>query len=653
VAGWGDRPIVEAMNAIQTHRGPDDGGVWDRHLPDGTYLALGSRRLAILDLTTAGHMPMANDDGTIWITYNGEVYNFRALRAELEARGVRFRSQTDTEVVLRLYEAEGPDCARRLYGMFAFAIWDLRVSQLNGPRLVLARDPFGVKPLYYVQQGRSLAFASEAKALLRLPGVRFEIEPETLHQYLTFLWVPEPRTLARGLQKLPAGHYATFSGDGRLALHQYWDLTFPPAESTYPMSEEDLAREVRARFRQAVHSQMVSDVPIGAFLSGGLDSTSIVAMMARETRAPVRTYTISFPPDHRVGETTLDDPAVAARVARQFGCDHQEIVVRPDVTDLLPRLVWQMDEPVADPALIAAYLVCREARRDVGVLLSGVGGDELFAGYRKHTAQAWAARYRGLPALLRRELIEPVVEALPSMRGTRLKGPVRLAKKLMRSAALPPQEAFLMNGTYLDAAQKAHLYAPPLKAGLAGLDAWAAHRAHFGSVADADFLHQMLYLDVKTFMVSLNLNYTDKMSMASSVEVRVPFLDRQFAEFVAAHVPPSLKLHGVIRPTTKYIFRRAMRGIVPDEVLRQPKAGFGAPIDYWLSGELRPLVDELLSDRRVAERGLFEPTAVRQLVREQRHGRHDWSLQIWQLLTLELWQQAFVDRRQPAPLAGG
>jgi asparagine synthase (glutamine-hydrolysing) len=305
-----------------------------------------------------------------------------------------------------------------------------------------------------------------------------------------------------------------------------------------------------------------------------------------------------------------------------------------------------MDEPVADPAIIMAALVCREARSTVTVLLSGVGGDELFAGYRKYYAHSWAQAYRRLPALLRRDLLEPAVLGLPSFRGTPLKGLVRLAKKAARSGSLAPQEAFLTNSTYLDERQKARLYTPDLRRQLHGADPWEQHQAHFGQVPDTHFLHQMLYLDLKTFMVSLNLTYTDKMSMASSLEVRVPFLDPALAEWVAWHVPPRLKLRGFLRPTTKYIFRQAMRGTLPDEVLRQPKAGFGAPVDYWLTDELRQMVDDLLADERVRRRGYFEPAAVRRLVAEHRSGRQDWPLQLWQLLTLELWLETFVDRPQ-------
>jgi asparagine synthase (glutamine-hydrolysing) len=507
--------------------------------------------------------------------------------------------------------------------------------------LFLARDHFGVKPLYYIQQGNRFAFASEVKALLQVPGVVAEVDREALHQYLTFLWVPDPGTLFRGIVKLPAGHSATWR-DGRFEVRQYWDLNFPPAEAAFPGSEADLAAEIRERFRHSVEAQMISDVPIGAFLSAGLDSSSIVAMMARATQHPVRTYTITFPARYRVGESTLDDPEVPQRLARQLGCEHHNIVVEPEVASLLPQLIWHMDEPTADPAIITAYLVCREARKQATVLLSGVGGDELFAGYRKHYAQAWAQAYRRLPAAVRRG-IEPIVQGLPSLRGTPLKGIVRLAQKMARSASLPPLDRFLMNCTYLDAEQKSDLYTPAMAQALAGSDAARQHRACFAKVEDADFLNQMLYLDTKIFMASLNLTYNDKMSMASSVEVRVPFLDRELAEFVAANVPPTMKLKGLVRPVTKYIFRKAMEGTLPREVLQQPKAGFFAPIDDWLAHDLREMVDDLLSESQVRKRGWFRPEAVRGFVDEHRRGAHDWSMQIWQFLTLELWMQAFLD----------
>ncbi|MCH8195200.1 MAG: asparagine synthase (glutamine-hydrolyzing) [Chloroflexi bacterium] len=633
----GDGDALARMTGTLAHRGPDDAGLWEHQTADGGYVGLGSRRLAIIDRSPAGHMPMTNEDGSVWLTYNGEIYNFRDLQRELAAKGHTFRSNTDTEVIIHLYEEDGPDCVKRLRGMFAFGLYDLRRE-----RLLLARDHFGVKPLYYRQHERGIAFASEVKALTHLPGWRPRVDPEALHQYLTFLWVPDPDTMFEGVKKLLAGHYALFH-QGRLDLVRYWDLDYPPAGADFPVPAEELAEEVRHRLEQSVRSQMVSDVPVGAFLSAGIDSSSVVAAMAAASDRPVRTYTITFPPGDRAGERTLDDPKVAAATAQHFGCDHHEIVVEPRVADILPRLVWHMDEPVADPAIIGAYLVAREARGSATVLLSGLGGDELFAGYRKYVAHRWASWYRRMPALVRRGVVEPALLAMPPMRGTPVKGMVRLARKMARSASLPPQDAFLMNCTYLDEAQKAGLYAKEFAASLNGTEAWRTHREYFQRVAHADFLNQMLYVDTKAFMVSLNLTYTDKMSMASSVEVRVPFLDKELAEFVAWNVPPDLKLSGGLFPETKSLLRRAMEPTLPKAVLGQPKAGFGAPVAAWLDGELRPMVDDLLAGDRVRRRGYFEPGAVARLIAEHRSGRHDWSMQLWQLLTLELWMQAFID----------
>jgi asparagine synthase (glutamine-hydrolysing) len=638
LANCGNRETLARMTLVQAHRGPDDSGLWDRRFPDGSYVGLGSRRLAILDLSPSGHMPMCNQDRTLGITYNGEVYNFKELRRGLETKGYRFASHTDTEVVLRLYEQEGPECVKRLNGMFAFAICDLRSGR---PELFLARDHFGIKPFYYAHFGDHFAFASEIKALLEVPGISAELDLEALHQYLTFLWVPEPGTMFRGIRKLPAGHYGIFR-DGQLTIKQYWDLSFPPHDATFARSEADLTEEIRERFRASVEAQMISDVPVGAFLSAGLDSSSIVSLMRRVGTLPIRTYTVTFPPKYRVGENTLDDPSVPARLARRLGVENQQIVVEPDVADLLPKLAWHMDEPVGDPAIIAAYLVCREARRTSTVLLSGVGGDELFAGYRKHVAHYWGDLYARTPSSLQ-HLTERLLLGTRSFRGTPLKGALRLARKMARSAALPAAERFIANCTYLDARQKCGLYSPALASELNTSDASIRHQQCFQNAQDADFLNQMLYLDTRIFMPSLNLNYNDKMSMASSVEVRVPFLDRELAEFMAWNVPPSLKLKGVVRSTTKYILRKAMQGILPEEVLHQAKAGFAAPIDYWLAHDLREMVDDLLCESRVLNRGLFRPQAVRAYVEEHRSGAQDWSMQIWQFLTLETWMQTFLD----------
>src|SRR5271169_5832790 len=482
VVNCGDQPTLARMTRVQAHRGPDDSGIWEMKFPDGSYVGLGSRRLAILDLSPDGHMPMSNEDGSVWITYNGEIYNFAELRRELEGKGHHFRSHTDTEAIVHLYEEYGVECLNRLNGMFAFAICDLRGSS---PKLFLARDHFGIKPLYYWGSGGKLAFASEVKALLEVPGIEASMSMEALDKYLTFLWVPDPLTMFEGILKLPAGHYALWQ-NGEFKIEQYWDLTFPPTDHRFEKTEAGLADEIRERFCASVEQQMVSDVPIGAFLSAGMDSSSIVAAMAR--KQPVRTYTITFPEKYRVGETTIDDPAVPQRLARRLGCEHHEIVVEPDVVGLLPGLTWHMDEPTADPAIITAYLVCRAARKQATVLWSGVGGDEIFAGYRKHAAHAWAEKYRRVPGFVR-SAAEQALLALPSLRGTRMKGSVRLAKKMARSAALSPEQAFIRNCTYFDPQQKDELYALESQR-RASVNPTGEHLAAFDQVRHADFLNQ-------------------------------------------------------------------------------------------------------------------------------------------------------------------
>jgi asparagine synthase (glutamine-hydrolysing) len=631
---WNTNEFLARMVDVQAHRGPDDRGLWNNQLSDGRWVGLGSRRLSILDLSAAGHMPMLSPDERFVIVYNGEIYNYPELRQHLESKGYSFRSHSDTEAILHLYQAYGPHCVERLNGMFSIAIWDALKQEL-----FLARDHFGIKPLYYYCQNQQLAFASEIKALIQLPGLGRRMNMNALHQYLTFLWVPDPLTMFQDVYKLQAGHYALFK-DGAFEDIQYWDISFPDTDYLFRATEADVREELHSRLAQVVEAQMLSDVPLGAFLSAGLDSSSIVALMSRASSQPVRTFTIAFPDKYRRGETTLDDTAVARRTAQHFGCNHTEIVVEADVVDLLPKLIWHMDEPTADPAIIAAYLLNREAHSDVTVLLSGVGGDELFGGYRKYQAHYLAKQYRTIPSPIRRGLIEPLVRHLPAFRNTSLKGYVRLAKKMARSGSLAPEERFIMDSVYLTDELKESLYLSTTRALITQPDADRQHRAYFSRVRHADFLNQMLYLDAKSFMVSLNLNYNDKMSMASSVEVRVPFLDHTLVDWVAWNVPPNLKIK---QGVTKHVLREAMRPVLPAEVLYQRKAGFGAPVDYWLANDLREMIDDVLSENQLRQGGLFRPEMVRRLIADQRSGREDWSLQIWQFLTLELWMRAFID----------
>lgn len=631
----GDTGTLALMNDLQHHRGPDDSGIWKNVTQRGDCVSLASKRLAILDLTEAGHMPMTTQNGKYTVVFNGEIYNHLKLRKMLSGRDICFKSHSDTETILYMYQEFGPQSVKMLNGMFALALWDHEKQEL-----FLARDHFGIKPLYYFWRGNKFAFASEVKSFKALREFSAEINPQALNQYFTFLWVPDPLTIFKDVYKLPAGHMA-FVKNGQMRIEQFWDLKFPPESQSFIKDEAELKTELKKRIYETVRSQMLSDVPLGAFLSAGLDSSSIVAAMCQYSSEPVRTFTITFPERYQDGDYRLDDKDVARRTAEYFGCRHTEIMVEPDVVNLLPKLVYHMDEPTADPAIIAAYLVNREARKDVTVLLSGIGGDELFAGYRKYYAHYLAQTYnRNIPSFLHSSIIKPLVSNLPTLRGTKLKGYIRLMQKMVSTSSLPPVDRFISQGYYTTPDLREELFLEELNSLVAGYDPAVKHRRYFDKVKGANFLNQMLYVDIKTFMESLNLNYNDKMSMASSVEVRVPFLDWELAEWVAASIPPTLKIKG---GTTKYILREAMRDVLPPEVLQQRKAGFFAPIDYWLTNDLREMVDDLLSGQRVRMRGLFNYDVIKRLYCEHTAGKKDWSFQIWLLLNFELWMQKFID----------
>lgn len=632
LVNWGTEEDLSRMVDALAHRGPDDSGTRTFVARNGDWIGLGSRRLAILDLSPNGHMPMSNPDGSLTITYNGEIYNFLSLREMLQSKGYVFRSTTDTEVVLSLYQEFGPDCVRLLNGMFAFVVWDQPRQQL-----FMARDHLGIKPLYYSHDGKRLALASEAKSLVRLPDISRSLNQRAIREYLSFQYLPEPSTMFERVQKLPAGHYAVFK-DGSLSTTRYWDLRFPSQAGDQYVDRDALVEELRDHFFAAVRSQTISDVPIGTFLSAGLDSSSILAALSSGTSGLVSTFTVTFPEEHRRGET-LDDATVARRTAEHFGAEHIELVVQPDIEEILPKVMGFLDEPTADSAVVAAYAVNRAASEHAKVMLSGIGGDELFAGYRKYKSYEIFRAYQRLPKAIRQHFLQPLVNRVPDMHGFPWRERIRLLKKTAGSAGLPFGQGFTSLGLFMSEAEQRALLLCPLFRNASDYDPLDQHCALFERAAQADFLHQMLYVDTHSFLAH-NLTYNDRMSMATSMEVRVPFLDRELVEWVAGNVPSRFKLEG---NTTKAILRKAMSGIVPDEVLRQPKRGFGTPISKWLSADLREMVDDLLSHERVSRRGLFHPQTVTRYVNEQRAGNRDKSQQVWSLLALELWMQAYMD----------
>jgi asparagine synthase (glutamine-hydrolysing) len=614
---------LAAMTQAMAHRGPDGAGIklFDGDLPAG----LGHRRLAIIDPSPAGAQPMSYGDRW-WITYNGELYNFRELRHELELRGERFETECDTEVLLRMFAVHGPQMLERLNGIFAFAIWDARDN-----RLFLARDRLGVKPLYYTRGPNWFAFASELKALLPLIG-RPQLETTALADFLTFLWVPDPKTAFRDILKLPPAHYAWADRNG-FDVTQWWDLRFEPEER----SEPEWREEVRTAVAAAVRRQMVSDVPLGSFLSGGVDSSAIVAAM-KSTNDRVSTWSIGFGEQDLEHEIVPNDLRYAREVASQFDTDYHERILEPNMLELLPHAIWHLEEPIADPAAISTYLICREARREMPVMLSGMGGDEIFAGYPRHLAWRIANALGSLPDPLLRTLEHRIAPVARPGKPGRLRGPRRNLWKFMRAAGLEPLERYLSFSSYYSAAELDELLVPGIVD--AEYDPLALHRSYLLSNSGSDDLSRLLYLDAKTFLPCLNLSYTDKMGMAASVEVRVPLLDDDLVA-LAARIPSSLKLRGWRR---KYIFKRSQEGVLPRNVIWRRKAGFGAPLRSWLVGDVAPLVDDLLSEGTIRRRGLVDPAVVARLRAENNAGAADYSLRLYALLSLELWCQTFLDR---------
>jgi asparagine synthase (glutamine-hydrolysing) len=638
---------MPAMLRSIEHRGRDDEGTWtsDPFDASGRRLCLGHRRLSIIDTSAAGHQPMLSSDGRLAITFNGEIYNYRELRQELEAKTYTFRTHTDTEVLLAAWSEWGTECLSRLNGMFAFAIWNDREGALT-----LVRDHVGIKPLYYARvdgearrggpeargPNGSFVFASEVKAILASRLIKAELDHEALHQFLTFLWTPDPNTLFRGIRTVPPGHFLTLR-NGELTVQQWWDVSFDEIEEG--KTEAWWQERVLETLDEAVNLEMVADVPLGSFLSGGIDSSAIAVMMKHHSNGrQIGTYTIGLEAEDLRYDIIPDDVRWARRVDEHLDTDYHEIMLKPQVADLLPKLVYHMDEPAIDMA-IPSYLVSKAAREKLTVMLSGMGGDEVFAGYPRQLAMKIASAFDPVPQRLRRPIMKTIQHVLPGGLPGRLTAPLRNAKKFARSAALDFEDRYLGYGTYFTDDAKQRLYTDDYREATRDLDAYAAHRSYFARVRDAAPLNQLLYVDLKTFLPCLNLITTDKTSMAANLEVRVPFLNRRMIE-MAARMPTDLKLHGLKR---KYILKRALEGLLPRDVVWRKKAGFGAPIRSWLRGPLRPLVADLLSEEAVKQRGLFRAEEVQRIISANLSGREDYSLQVFQLLTLELWHRAFMD----------
>ena len=628
-------PMLESLE----HRGRDDQGVWtsepiDQH---NRRACLGHRRLAIIDTSPGGHEPMLSHDGRYVLTFNGEIYNYRELREQLRSLGHEFRTASDAEVLLAAITEWGWDAMPRLNGMFAFAVWDNRERTLT-----LARDHVGIKPLYYAfipgnnDTPSAFVFGSEIKAILATKLLKAKLDPEALHQFLTFLWSPDPNTLFAGVKTVPPAHLLHFQ-QNEIKLQQWWDVSFTEIEEG--RNEAWWRERTLDTLDKVVKMEMVSDVPLGSFLSGGIDSSGITAMMQRHVNGQrISTYTVGIDTKDLRYDIIPDDVRWARRVNEQLRTDYHEIRLQPAVAELLPKLVYHMEEPPIDMA-IPSYLISSAARETLTVMLSGMGGDEVFAGYPRQMAMKIASAFDPVPQLLRRPLMKTVAGALPGGLPGRFTAPLRNAKKFARSAALDFEERYLGYGTYFTDEMKRRLYSDEWRSITREYDPYAAHRAYFARVSDADPLNRLLYVDLKTFLPCLNLMTTDKTSMAANLEVRVPFLNREMIE-MAARMPARLKLRGLKR---KYVLKRALESVLPHDVVWRRKAGFGAPIRSWLRGPLRPLIDDLLSEDRVRHRGLFRPKEVKRVVDANFSGREDYNLQVFQLLGLELWHQTFID----------
>jgi asparagine synthase (glutamine-hydrolysing) len=611
------RKLVDIMSDRIAHRGPDAAGFWS-HDAGGVSVQFGFRRLSIIDLSAAADQPLSKDGLTI--VYNGELYNYRALRAELTARGVRFTTRSDTEVVLEAWRSWGPGALGRFRGMFAFALLDERSGEL-----VLARDPLGIKPLYYLPRGDGLVFASELKALVAALGAELRIEPGALVASMLYYWLPEQRCAIDGVAKLPPGSWALVRpGDGPV-IHQYWKVA-DVAASAAALPPADL-RDV---IEDSVAAHLVADVPISSFLSGGLDS-SIVTVLAHQADQEIDAYTITFRAADQRFEAMPDDAVFARKVASRYGIRLHELEISPDIVETLPRIVDVLDEPVGDPAAINTLLMCESAReRGVKVMLSGMGADELFGGYRKHIACRLAGQYGRLPGSAR-GLCRWVVDRVPVSAGGRGLRYARWAKRFLTFAELPEEPRFRRSYTLYDGAELADLISPDLAGYVRAVLEEHADVYHDNVLSDE--VNRMCLADARLFLPGLNLAYTDRASMAASVEVRVPFVDPVVTQ-AAFSLPGDAKIR---RGHGKVALKRAARAWLPAEIVGRPKASFSLPLRAWVRGDLTEIISDLLVGGELVRSGMVRRAGLTQLISDDRAGREDRSKQIWQLLTLELW----------------
>ena len=606
---------LDAMCRVITHRGPDE---------QGTAVvgraALGMRRLSIIDLAT-GQQPIYNTDDTKLIVFNGEIYNYLELKKDLESRGHKFRTNSDTETIVHAYDEYGADCVKKLRGMFAFAIWDSREQSL-----FIARDRVGKKPLFYtLTADGEFVFGSELKVLLTHGGVTRDIDPGALDAYLTFGYVPEELCIFKGVHKLEPGHFLIYK-NAEIRTEKYWDFDY--SGKKLEDTEDEIASDLLTKLRDAVKVRLISEVPLGAFLSGGVDSSTIVGLMSQVMDQPVKTFSIGF------NEDSFNELKYARVSAKHFETDHHEFIVTPDLVNVVDDLVWHFDEPFADSSALPTYMVSKLAREHVTVILSGDGGDELFAGYTRYVTDRQRSGLAHLPRGIRKNLMRPLSAVLPH------NAP---GKNYLFNISLDAAGRYIDSISHFNGPRKRKLYSEARQNKMNGSFALGEklYRTIAGSSGDGDQIDNLLYLDSKTYLPGDILTKVDRMSMASSLEARSPLLDHKLIEYVT-RIPSHLKLKG---NETKYIFKKAISGFVPHEILHREKQGFGVPINEWINLQLKDRIRDDLADRRTLERGYFDAKYIRLLLDEHARGRRDHSYSLWTLWMLELWHRKYIDAR--------
>jgi len=614
--------IAELANAIQFHRGPDHQGTY---LNENTLIC--SQRLSIIDLDQRSNQPFKKHD--LVIAFTGEIYNYRELKEELRSEhNTGFQTESDTEVILELYNIYGEKCLDYLLGMFVIAIYDIKKRSI-----FIARDHFGIKPLFYFKKNNSFAFASELKTLIQTTGSKGTINRSALVAGLNYLWIPEQDSIFKEFKKLPPGHYLNFRENGDFKITKYYHL---PTECT-DKPENEVVEEFRSVIESSIKRHLVSDVEVSSFLSGGLDS-SLISVIAGKSLPKLSTYTIGTLAEDKKVERMPDDQKYAKIIAEKYGFDHHEIIIEPNIVDLLPKIVYSLDEPIGDPAAINTYLISRAAHeRGVKVLLSGMGADEILFGYRRQIATLLAQKYKKLPGGIR-GLTKELVNIMPTQINNRGLKITRWAKRFLNFADLPLEQAYQRSYSYYDIPHLRNLFNDIDPGDLENLR--TQHNNIFESVYAGDPINQMCFTDINMFMPGLNLTYTDRASMAASVEVRVPFIDRKVVE-AAMRIPGDLKYKN---KQSKYILKKVAEKYLPKKIIYRPKASFGAPIRSWIKGALRPMVLDLLSEETIKRRGIFNYKEIDKIITNDLKGREDNAYQIYYLLTLELWFQAFLDK---------